>query len=660
MKSSEYCWRLSVAIAFAVLTGNASAATLDGGVSSSGASDPIAGARVTLFTSGLGYFAETRTDVAGLWVLTGVPDGTYTLGVAVRGYEYVESTINVMGASQFFAIQLVPEAHPGDWNIIGTTYPEFLDATDIAYLTPAGTVFFCHDTTDPIHFDPVTGLKTFPSGSGLAQGCMNGTVLGDGRLIFVGGQDGSDPGSFQDAVRWVKTWTLSTSWLLLPELVNPTGRWYPGLARLADGSLLVMGGGTAPSAERTDTCERFDLATQTWSATGSMLNPCEFPPSALLANGKVLITWSPPQLYDPVAGAWQLTGNFVQPNRGWPGHSDHSVVVLADGRVLAIGTRSNDLSTARMAEIYDPVTETWSVRANSGLVREQPEVVQLPDGRIFVGAGQARPPYVVPEIIGRVLWTDLYDPGTDSWRRVADMQQFREYHAVTLLIPDGRVLTTGGTQIAFVVGPTSADIEAFSPPYLFRGVRPQIAAISTNTPRRGAVMELEIAPLTQLTSVVLMGSEVVTHWVSGGVPRRLELPVTQVGNTATITLPNDANQLPLGWYLLFAMVDDIPSVARIINIVNEVQLVRGDCNDDSFINIADPVLALDLLFGTGSAPTCLDACDANDDGAFNIADPIFSLVHLFESGSAPPAPFPACGADPTADGLDCVGFAACP
>ena len=30
-------------------------------------------------------------------------------------------------------------------------------------------------------------------------------------------------------------------------------------------------------------------------------------------------------------------------------------------------------------------------------------------------------------------WTDLYDPVSDMWRRVADMLQFREYHAVTLL-----------------------------------------------------------------------------------------------------------------------------------------------------------------------------------------------------------------------------------
>ena len=63
--------------------------------------------------------------------------------------------------------------------------------------------------------------------------------------------------------------------------------------------------------------------------------PTEFPPTALLHTGEVLATWWPPQLYDPQTGLWRPTGNFNQPNRSWPGHSDHSIVVLADGRVLA-------------------------------------------------------------------------------------------------------------------------------------------------------------------------------------------------------------------------------------------------------------------------------------------------------------------------------------
>ena len=152
------------------------------------------------------------------------------------------------------------------------------------------------------------------------------------------------------------------------------------------------------------------------------------------------------------------------------------------------------------------------------------------------------------------------------WRRVGDMTWYREYHAVTLLVPDGRVLTTGGTTIKFQFGPTSADIEAWSPPYLFRGVRPQLSQLSDPSPSRGQAIQFQIFPSTRLTGVVLMGVQSTTHWVDGGIPRRLELPVTQSNGIANLSLPSDPNLLPLGWYMLFGMVDDIPSKALILRV----------------------------------------------------------------------------------------------
>ena len=206
-------------------------------------------------------------------------------------------------------------------------------------------------------------------------------------------------------------------------------------------------------------------------------------------------------------------------------------------------------------------------------------------------------PLPVKDVLGVVRWSDLYDPEVDSWRRVADMIYFREYHAVTLLIPDGRVLTTGGTRIKFQYGPITSDIEAYSPPYLYRGVRPEIISISTTEPRRGVTLDLSVAPVTQITSVVLMGAQTTTHWVDGGIPRRLVLPVEQRENIVSLTLPTDANVVPLGRYMLFAMIDDIPSVARIIN----VQAANSaDLNGDGTVG------AFDLALLLGAWGPCLD------------------------------------------------------
>lgn len=207
--------------------------------------DPIVGARVTVFDPALAFFAETRSDGAGDYSLASIPHGTYQIGCAALGRDYLETTVTVDADPLNQDFELEVESHPGQWDIIGTTAPEFLDATDIGVLLDNGMIFYCHDTTDPIVFDPVTGNKYFPSGSPSASGCMNGTLLSDGRVITVGGQDGSDPGDFVSAVPWVKTYTPDTeTWALLPDMQLAAGRWYPGLARLADGSLLVMRGGT--------------------------------------------------------------------------------------------------------------------------------------------------------------------------------------------------------------------------------------------------------------------------------------------------------------------------------------------------------------------------------------------------------------------------------
>ncbi len=568
-------WKLQAAVcsaAFFTAINTTVAATISGQVQQSASpGQPVATARMTLFTPSLSFFRETRSNTLGSYTFGNVPNGTYQLGCAALRCEYVEQVVQVVGGDLTREFSIGPEVHAGQWSIIGDTSPEVLDATDIAVLLPSGQIFYCHDTEDPILFDPVTGTKSFPSGSNLESGCMNGSLLPDGTVIFAGGQDGDQPGEFVNSVRWVKKFIpASDTWEQLADLVHPLGRWYPGMTRMADGSFLVMGGGQCCNAARTDTAERFDLATQTWSYTGSMINPAEFPPSALLYTGEVLITWSPTQLYNPTTGQWRLTGNFNQPNRGWPGHSDHSIVVLEDGRVLAIGILKGPNSNTVMGEIYNPATETWSLTSNPGLVRLQTEVVQLPDGRVYVGGGEteASPP-PVPASLGIVKWTDLYDPTTNSWRRMADMNWFREYHAVTLLVPDGRVVTTGGTRIKFQVGPTSNDIEAFSPPYLFRGVRPEITSISTTTPSRGGQLSLDITPATQITDVVLMGMQTTTHWVDGGIPRRLVLPVQQSNSTVTATLPTDPNALPLGHYMVYAMVDDIPSEAEIVRVVEQ-------------------------------------------------------------------------------------------
>jgi hypothetical protein len=49
---------------------------------------------------------------------------------------------------------------------------------------------------------------------------------------------------------------------------------------------------------------------------------------------------------------------------------------------------------------------------------------------------------------------------------------------------------------------------------------------SDTFPSRGQSIGFKILPATKLTGAVLMGLQSTTHWVDGGVPRRLELGVS--------------------------------------------------------------------------------------------------------------------------------------
>jgi hypothetical protein len=100
---------------------------------------------------------------------------------------------------------------------------------------------------------------------------------------------------------------------------------------------------------------------------------------------------------------------------------------------------------------------------------------------------------------------------------------------------------------------------------------------------------MTVSRTNALGAVVLIGTSSVTHWVDGGVPRLLRLPFVQSGNVVQATVPVDSNLAPVGFYILFAMVDDVPSVGRIVRVdpgprLGNVNAGAGAIADVLFVN----------------------------------------------------------------------------
>lgn len=62
---------------------------------------------------------------------------------------------------------------------------------------------------------------------------------------------------------------------------------------------------------------------------------------------------------------------------------------------------------------------------------------------------------------------------------------------------------------------------------------------------------------------------------------------------------------------------------------------KGDANNDGVIDIADPLLILNYLFGPGPPPDPWERGDANCDGYLEFDDAIYLLNYLFRGGPPP-------------------------
>ena len=536
-------------------------AGIGGRVVDSGGSG-VAGARVTI--EGPAGARAVRADSMGRFAVTDLTAGDYVVGASARDLAYVERAVTVADACTEVELELGPESDTGEWANLGPPGNERFGGTNSAVLLPTGRILMCHNTIDPILVDPVTMEVDTAGGSTRIQGCHAVTALPDGDIIYVGGADQPvyGPGTTQ-----VKVYhPTSDTWEVKPDL--QIARWYPSLAILPDGRLLTMGGGTVNNPERTDTSELMDPTSMNWTQTDSVAVPNEVSPTLTLLSGEVLMTHRPPQLFDPESNAWRSTMDFQQGDRMPNGdHADHELQMLPDGRVAAIGYKTFDLDIGRMLEIYDPSTETWSFGADVLPVRYRASTIMGMDGRVVViGGTKADSNDATPtNEWNQVYLVDQWDPARDAWRRLGDTEVAREYHAMPVLVPDGRIFVTGGEGQPGNE-PATSTIEAFTPPYLRRGPRPELVALDTTDLTRGTDVTLTLGGDEAITQVVMMGATATTHFMDAGPNRYLSLEFEQTGDSVVAHVPTDAATALPGWYLLFALVDDIPSVAQMVRI----------------------------------------------------------------------------------------------
>ena len=194
-----------------------------------------------------------------------------------------------------------------------------------------------------------------------------------------------------------------------------------------------------------------------------MVTPRTSHTATLLSDGTVLLAGSADfgqgsllpsaELYDPVSGTWTATGNMVEVRFG------HSATLLDDGKVFVAGGASATSShVTGSAELYDPVSASWTATTSMPEANLLPAVggpaTPLSNGRVFFPGGVVSSS---GDSFVRSSW--LFDPSTASWTETVGRPEARIGTTATLLL-DGRVLTSGGLSSPTTV---SASAELYDP-----------------------------------------------------------------------------------------------------------------------------------------------------------------------------------------------------
>jgi hypothetical protein len=247
-----------------------------------------------------------------------------------------------------------------------------------------------------------------------------------------------------------------------------------------------------------------------------------------------------------------------------------SSVMYLPGKVMKSGTSFNaddpPVPSAATTYVLDMTQASpgWLETAPMLFPRTYHNLTLLPDGTVLATGGGITTDPVDPGIA--VKAAELWSPVTETWTTMASMQTPRLYHAIALLLPDARVLVAGGGRFFGQVDPTDRlNGEIYSPPYLFKGPRPVITSAPTLA-AYGGTLAIQTPNASSIAAVSLIKLGSVTHAFDMD-QRFLSLVFTPSGNALSVQAPAHANLAPPGYYMLFIVnTNGVPSVAAILKL----------------------------------------------------------------------------------------------
>jgi hypothetical protein len=290
-------------------------------------------------------------------------------------------------------------------------------------------------------------------------------------------------------------------------------------------------------------------------------------PSGILA---VVGMYTTLRTWDPASGKWYTAGTTLDTQTRMYGTSILLPLqnnTIETGKILICGGAPT-LATSQAtntAEIITPslTTKTSLVSRSTNSMKYSRQFLNatiLPTGQIFVNGGASNG----NNLASAIYAAEMFDPVSDTWTVMPAATVPRCYHSSAILTQDGRVWTGGTT----FYGPYRPELrtEIFSPSYVF-ATRPTILSSPIITGGYGGTITIPTPDATSITKVSLLRTGSVTHMFNAG--QRLvwlQIQSTSV-DSVTVAAPINSNIAPPGYYLIHILdVTGTPSIGQFIKI----------------------------------------------------------------------------------------------
>ncbi|CAF1071963.1 unnamed protein product [Adineta steineri] len=323
------------------------------------------------------------------------------------------------------------------------------------------------------------------------------TLFSDGRVIVVGGREGANTVEIYNPA--TRTWSRGASMnnarsthtaTLLPdgrlfvtggwyyntasqtaEIYNPVSNSWSAVSNMTFGryghaavylpapmnKILVMGGyGGSTGSVGLQSCEFYDLVSNQWTTTTSMINARVYFTATYLPSMNVVVAigggyvGSVVEMFTVSTLQWTQSSNTIAPYALSP-----QGTLLPNGQFLLAGDTYSNGGTY----LFNPTTKLFTFAANTTQLRNEASVTLLTSGSVLLTGG-------FDTTSGQPIRSaEVYDYQLNMWRSVADMNTTRSRHTAVALnnsfSTSPTVLVIGG-QHDWLGGHDLTDCELFS------------------------------------------------------------------------------------------------------------------------------------------------------------------------------------------------------